>query len=255
MRISLLGPVSIHADGIDHPMASKQLKQALAILALSAGRTIVSETLADELWPETELKNVRNALHATIRRLRRALDAVNGAGVKLVIETVPAGYRLNICPDRVDALRFRSLSGTARQRLGADPAGALIDIDAALALWRDGALHDLPGVGRIGAEQRQLNEARAEVLEMRAEAQIVLEEFRGAAAELRLLAAIYPDRERLHELLMYVLYEGGQQSEALLVFRNLQARMRDEFGLTPGLRIRRLHDAILSQNVGRLLLA
>src|SRR5699024_5054013 len=73
-----------------------------------------------------------------ISRLRRAL------GDPDVLVTTPAGYRLRVAPDALDAERFAQLVSEGRRELGDDrpqPAGELLR--AALALWRGPALADV----------------------------------------------------------------------------------------------------------------
>lgn len=246
MKISLLGPVSIETQGLLIPVGSMRVRSLLAILALNAGRTVSSAHLVEEIWEVDNLRNARNALQAAIARLRKVL-AQPGDDEGPTLRTEPAGYRLEIDPELVDALLFVRIVSSNRDLLEANPAQALERYNQALGLWRGTPLEDVPDDGVLRAERRRLDETRAEIYELRAHARISSGQTVGAVAELRHLVGIYPYRERLHELLIIALYQGGQQSESLLAFRELRMHLDSEFGIEPSDRLRLLHDSILAR--------
>src|SRR6266498_2819530 len=124
-------------------------------------------------------------------RLRRLLPDVVGSH--------PAGYRLALDPEAVDAVQFEALARAGREELRRDPGQAAATLRQALALWRGPALADAAEAGFAGPAALRLG-----ALEDRIEADLAL----GAddlVAELDELVAQYPHRERLHGQLMRAL--------------------------------------------------
>ncbi|HJY56969.1 MAG TPA: helix-turn-helix domain-containing protein [Streptosporangiaceae bacterium] len=102
LRIGLLGPLQVR-DGTGHAVhvGGRQLRVLLILLALQAGRVVPAGSLAGQIWPEESPANPGNALQTLISRLRAELRR---ASLDQVIESHPAGYRLAVRPDAVDAL-------------------------------------------------------------------------------------------------------------------------------------------------------
>ena len=105
LRIGLLGPLQVR-DGTGHAVhvGGRQLR---VLLALEAGRVVPSGSLADQIWPDEPPANPGNALQTLVSRLRAELRQ---ASLDQVIESHPAGYRLAVRPDAVDALDFQVLN-------------------------------------------------------------------------------------------------------------------------------------------------
>jgi DNA-binding SARP family transcriptional activator len=66
--------------------------------------------------------------------------------------------------------------------------------------------------------------------------------------ELEALVAEEPLRERLQAQRMLALYRSGRQSEALAAYRDVRSELVETIGVEPGGELRRLQDAILSQD-------
>src|SRR5205823_307239 len=102
------------------------------------------------------------------KRLERARP---GAGA--VVQSAPAGYRLETNPNVVDAEEFRQLVGEARVRRDvSDPAGAAMVLREALALWRGEPLADAHDSVALEAEAARLAEARLDAIEDWADAEL-----------------------------------------------------------------------------------
>ncbi|WP_043261337.1 AfsR/SARP family transcriptional regulator, partial [Streptomyces sp. e14] len=153
MRFGILGPLDIRTDdGAPVDPGGPRPRALLTLLLLAAGRTVTTEHLTDGLYGSQPPAGAANALQSQISRLRRRL------GPHAPIEAVPAGYRLAVPPDAVDAHRFARLAAQGRTALAAgDPARAADRLRAALALWRGPALPDLPDAH---AETARLAELR-----------------------------------------------------------------------------------------------
>lgn len=133
MEVLLLGTV-----GTSGSITAGTPKQrcVLAVLAMSAGRTVPTESLIDRVWGDTPPAQVRSTLYSHIARLRPLLPAGT-------LTRESGGYALGVDPHRVDALRFRQLVDRARRANGDAERGALLR--EGLRLWRGVPLEGLSG--------------------------------------------------------------------------------------------------------------
>ncbi|MFS0702747.1 BTAD domain-containing putative transcriptional regulator [Cellulomonas sp. 179-A 4D5 NHS] len=227
-------------------ISSRQVRTLLALLALSPGRVLSTDWLVAALWDEATIANSRNALQATVTRLRRHLRGFSGT--LPLLRTSYGGYVLDVTPLDVDAFQFTAMLDRASALRHEEPTEALRLTHAALALWRGPALEGVNDLSALRAEQARLEEGHVGALEMSAELRLELGDTRTVLNDLRHLVEIHADRERLGELLMVALYRNGQQSEALDVFNRIRVRLRHELGIDPGRGLRYLQQAILSQD-------
>ena len=142
MRVELLGTVQVRDDaGSPVHVGGPRAQALLALLAQDAGRVVSAGSLIDRLWDGEPPDGARGALQSMISRLRRVLGTA--------IESHPAGYRLALSREQVDALAFEELVGQGSRALAdGDPAGASAVLRQALALWRGPALGSLPATER-----------------------------------------------------------------------------------------------------------
>ena len=137
--------------------------------------------------------------------------------------------------------------GRAASREG-NPALAASLLRRALGLWRGQAYGDFAYEEFARAEAERLEELRLVALEERIEAELALGRHDDLLPELRSLAAAHPGRERLQAQAMLALYRCGRQSEALELYTDARARLRDELGLEPSAELRELQRRILQQD-------
>ncbi|MEV6491163.1 BTAD domain-containing putative transcriptional regulator [Actinoplanes sp. NPDC051633] len=206
-------------------------------LALSAGKDVSIERLASIVWGDEAPAHVRRATQTCLTRLRKLL----GPGA---IATSPAGYRLDVAPERVDAILFERLLEAAAG--SSDPADERAALARALALWRGLPFDGLRSAWLEGAEATRLTERRVAAHERRVE--LDLNSGLGAelVAELRDLTARYPLRERLWGHLMMALHVSGQRADALTTYQRLYRLLSEELGIEPGHAVQELHRRILT---------
>ncbi|MEU4424594.1 BTAD domain-containing putative transcriptional regulator [Actinoplanes sp. NPDC024001] len=218
MDIAVLGPVELRAGtGEVVPVTGARLRTLVVLLALDANRAVPAGRLIDGVWGDAPPAGAPNALQALVSRLRRAAP-------ELLVEAAPAGYRLVIDPDRVDAHRFTRLAA-------ADPG-------AALALWR-GDL-DFPEVAR--AEAVRLEGLRLSASRARLAAELA---HRDVVPELESLVAAHPLDEALVALLIRALRRAGNPARALAVFEAARRRLADQLGVDPSDELAGLHLELL----------
>jgi DNA-binding SARP family transcriptional activator len=213
------------------------LRTVLAVLAISAGRDVTIDRLAEAVWDERHPGNARRAIQLYVTRLRAFLGSDS-------IRTVAAGYRLQIDPERVDAIRFtRTLEDAATAD---DVATQRLRLVQALALWRGRPFDGIRSSWLDRIESPRLVELHVEAVERRVDLDLAAGLHGRLVAELRELIAQHPLRERLWAQLMTALYRSGRQAEALEVYQQLYRISTDELGVEPTPTIRELHHRILT---------
>ncbi|GEL18783.1 BTAD domain-containing putative transcriptional regulator [Pseudonocardia asaccharolytica] len=228
--VSLLGTVEVWraADGCapaEILPGGLRLRGLLAQLALDSGRPVTAESLIDDLWGEQPPDSVGNALQSLVSRLRRAL------GTELVA-TVPGGYRLQVAPEDVDAVRFVRLIGSAAAE--PDPRRGRELLTAALGLWRGPALADLRRLPFADPAADRLAEQRATAAERLAALSLSLGEPTVGLDVLSELLAGQPLRESAAVALARGLHAAGRQADALAVLDHTRELLAEQLGVDPG---------------------
>jgi predicted ATPase/DNA-binding SARP family transcriptional activator len=245
MRFGILGPTLVRrSDGRELAVGGPRLRTLLALLLLDPGRVVTTERLIDGLYGGNPPPGAANALQSQVSRLRQLLREQDRPGP--LVEFHPAGYRLVVDADEVDAHRFQRLAAEGRRALaGGDRPRAAALLRGALDLWRGPALADAGNLPFARAQAVRLEELRVSVIEDHAEAELALGGRPELVAELEQLVAAYPLRERLRGLLMRALYADGRQAEALAVFEQARRTLAEELGTDPSPELAAVHLAVL----------
>ncbi|MFG3295911.1 BTAD domain-containing putative transcriptional regulator [Streptomyces sp. NPDC048179] len=246
-EVRLLGPVEVWEGGRRAPLGGSRPLAVLTALVVHLGEVISTERLVDFVWDE-EAPATAGALVAThVSAVRRALARV---GTAEVIRTRPPGYVADLAPGRVDARRFEELLAAGRS-LGRteEAAGVLAE---ALGLWR--GREALEGLGQSFAriEAARLAELRLVTEEECFGLALELDRADETIAPLLAHVAAHPLRERPRGQLMTALFRTGRVSDALRVYQEGRAALRDELGIDPGPELRAVHQAVLTHDEGVL---
>ena len=237
----ILGPLCFGDDGSDPVLIRSRLQRLLlAVLLVDANRTVTTDRLADELWADRLPDDPGGALRTQVSRLRKILPE----GTPLVTDA--GGYRLVVNRDELDAARFEQLLVAAVQMNGAD---ALRLIDDALELWRGVPLEEFIDRPFAQIESRRLEELRGGARERRATLLLAAGRPAEATAELEVLLAEQPERERARALLMEALYRQGRHTSALEVYQSWRRQLGDEHGLEPSPALQQTEQRILRHTV------
>ena len=227
MRVNILGPLEVEAGGRPAEIGGHRLRALLTRLALDPGRTVSTEALATAVWGDDLPAEQANALQSLVSRLRRALP-------EDVVRSASGGYRLEVEPEAVDAVRFEQAAREGREALRrGDTRHAADTLRQALDLWRG----DAPAI--------RLEELRLTALEDRIEADLRTNPSAELIAEAAELEERYPLRERPSALLMKALAGQGRQAEALAAYERLRRRLADDLGTDPSPDLQATHLAIL----------
>ena len=243
MEFGILGPLEVRSERGEVAVAGGKTAAILAVLLLHRNEPVSAERLAIALWGDEAPGGASKNVQVYVSRLRKAL------GDPDFLTTTPAGYRLTLRADQLDAARFEALVRDGRQTLDqGEPAQASEVLRQALTLWRGPPLADFVSEPFAGAEISRLEEERLAALETRVEADLAAGRHADVVAELQHLVAEHPTREQLVAHLMLALYRCGRQTEALQAYRDAHRVLLDEIGVEPGPRLRELHAAVLSQD-------
>jgi predicted ATPase/DNA-binding SARP family transcriptional activator len=237
VEFSVLGPLEVRVAG--RPIAVPGARQRALLTALLLRRAIVVpfDQLVDEVFGEQPPGEARNALQTYVARLRQAL----GPAAAVVVTRAP-GYVMEAPGDAVDVEQFTVLLARAREAQA--PTAALALVEEALALWRG------PAYGEFAetfarAEALRLQELWRAAQEDRAALLLRLGRTAEATAALEAIVAQEPWRERAVELLVSALAQAGRPGHALAAYTRYREQLRDELGLDPSPRMRRLEEQVL----------
>jgi DNA-binding SARP family transcriptional activator len=145
----------------------------------------------------------------------------------------------------LDGAEFARLVEIARQERANDNfSGAAKRLEEALGLWTGTALAGVPGEAaereRSRLERLRLT-ANQELLQLRLE----LGKYAEVVAEAPLLIELNRLEEPLYEIYLLALYRSGRRAEALDVYRMVYDLLGKELGISPGPRLRAIHERIL----------
>ncbi|GAA1642231.1 BTAD domain-containing putative transcriptional regulator [Catellatospora bangladeshensis] len=234
LELRILGTFELTCDGVAASVGGVKPRQLLATLALHHGRTVSVDHLIEVLWPQDPPRSALANVQTYVSALRTCL------GDRL--RRQPPGYRLELCPDELDLLRFEE------HARGGDPAG----LAAALELWRGEPLENLPASPLWRTEIDRLVERHRSVRQSRARLRIEAGQPAAAVDELRRLVGEEPLREEAWQLLVTALRDAGHRAEALSAYAAARRTLTEELGVEPGEPLRRLHRTLLVEEEGPL---
>jgi predicted ATPase/DNA-binding SARP family transcriptional activator len=240
VQVGILGPLEVRDDaGRLLPVGGALLRALLIRLAIANGRAVSVERLAEDLWDGQAPADAANAVQALVSRLR-------GAVGRNAVEFGPAGYRLVVDHDGVDAGTFEHQVGAGRHALAdgrlAEAASLLA---GALGQWRGAALADVADAPFAAAAIARLSELRLAACEDRIDAELALGRGAELVPELQELVAEHPLRERLRGQLMHALQAAGRQADALTAYEDIRRALAEQLGVDPTPALAAVHLAIL----------
>jgi DNA-binding SARP family transcriptional activator len=237
LSVGVLGPLEVRRDGLVVVVPRGRSGVVLAVLALSAGRPVSFEVLADHAWGEQLPLSARASLHNQVMRLRRILGAD-------VIRTVPGGYLLDVDPDEVDVLRFRRLAAEAGSL--PDPVKSQDMLGAALRLWRGEPLEGLRSETLHRDVRAVLDEERLTAVQRRIDLDLAAGRSGELVAELRELTRRWPTRETLWRQFVTALSGAGRPADALDAYHEVRDLLREQLGVDPSGELQDLYHRVLA---------
>jgi DNA-binding SARP family transcriptional activator len=195
--VRVLGPLQVVAGPAVATLARPTEGRLLTRLVVEPGAVVRSDQLVAAIWGDSAPATVDKAVLVHLGAVRRRLEPGREAGVPWrAIATVPGGYRLDPELVAVDWRQFeRRLRDGQRLLHAGDAAGSACVLEEGLAMWRGpalGACGDLDFARPLAA---RLESARADALELLADAHLRLGHPGHALARLEQLLDRDPSRE------------------------------------------------------------
>ncbi|PRX98048.1 AfsR/SARP family transcriptional regulator [Allonocardiopsis opalescens] len=249
IEFGVLGPFEAVFDGRRIPIPRGRQRVLLASLVLNANDVVSVDELLERLWGDRLPSRPRGALQTCLTRLRHWLDAY-AEGASELVRTSSAGYVMELPDHSVDLLRARRLLREAEAAAGrGDLLGQSIALTAVLGLWRGAVLSDVRSDSLHRDVVPRLAEEYLRALEWRCEVGLALGRHDELVGDLVAVTRRYPFQERFWQQLMIALCRCGRQVEALAAYRQVSTHLRDEIGIDPGPELRKLHVAILRNDL------
>nr|WP_277750790.1 BTAD domain-containing putative transcriptional regulator [Nonomuraea polychroma] len=241
-RFTVLGPPGLHCGETRLDLGAPQQQAVLMLLLANSGSFVRIGELVDGLWGERAPATGEAVIRTYISRIRRLLSE---HGLGWAISSRSGGYMLDPSLFALDATEFADLLETARQeRASGQISVAANRMEQALGLWTGTALAGVPGEAaereRFRLERLKLI-ATQELLQLRLD----LGEHAEVVAEIPLLIEQNRLEEPLYEIYLLALYRSGRRAEALEIYRAVYDLLGKELGVSPGPRLRVIHDKIL----------
>jgi predicted ATPase/DNA-binding SARP family transcriptional activator len=237
LDVRFLGGLEVRAGDAPASLGGPQAKVVFALLASHAGRTLSTTQLIDELWPTDPPRDAIGTIQTHIATIRRGLGRERRR-----LRTRDGGYVLDLDAEQLDAQRFARLAEEGRALLRSDAAAAEARLEAALSQWRGEPLVGLAErAPHLRAAGMRLRDLRLGVVEDLAQARLELGLPARVVAELELVVAAEPFRERALALLLQALAAAGRQPEALARYADHRRRLGEELGVDPSTELQRVH--------------
>jgi predicted ATPase/DNA-binding SARP family transcriptional activator len=220
-------------------ITGSRLQGLLALLAEDPHVGCSTSRLVDALWPDEPPEHPVKALQVLVSRARARLGAE-------VIVSTPAGYRLALRDDQIDASAILlSVSESEKRSRAGDHLAALEHAEAGLALCEGAEGWDSGGSDPLSALRAARVPAYRGLLRARALALSRLGRRAEAAGPLGELIQQSPrDEEILAELLRCEAATAGPAT-ALARYAGYRQQLRDELGTDPGPAPQDLHQELL----------
>ncbi|MGC4897326.1 AfsR/SARP family transcriptional regulator [Micromonospora sp. DT31] len=223
LAFSLLGPVTLHVNGVRVALPTGRPQLLLAALLVGRGKRVSTDRLLTGLWdspPPSAPVNLRT--YAT--RLRTALGPHRDR-----LTWVNNGYALSLQPGELDLEKFDDdVRHALDARRGGNPVQSADLLSVALRRWQGEAAEGLPRYGMLGGSLAALDESRWVTVERYAAACVEVGRHAAAVTALRTLVSDQPARESAWEALVRALVQSGDRADALAALSAADTALRSK---------------------------
>lgn len=252
MEIRTLGHFDARIDGHTIAPQAGKPRQILALLCLNIDKVVPVSTIIDEIWGDNPPISAKTTLQTYVMQIRRMIAAAaENTDPHRILVTWEGGYQLVSDVVASDARDFRARHGAALAacRRG-DHEAAAQAANAGLDMWRGPFLVDVAAGLPLAREQARMEGMRAELVDIRFDAELALGNHYGLVAELAYEVSQQPMNESLCGKYVLALYRTGRQDLAHEALRALRAILREELGVEPSRATLDLQTALLRSDPG-----
>ncbi|MGH3783042.1 MAG: AfsR/SARP family transcriptional regulator [Pseudonocardiaceae bacterium] len=208
-------------------------------LVLRPGQAVTAREILNDVWANAVPASGIALVRTYISRLRLIL------GPDMIVRC-PAGYYLQLDPDRVDLTVFDEHAIEARElRRHGQLESSATAWRKALGLWRGPPLPEIPGLFAENNRHR-LIDLHLSALEECWDTEILLGRHTELLVELSAAVRDKPLRESLTRLFMLASYRSGRRVDAIVAFEQIQHRLANELAVPPAPVLQQLYDRIRS---------
>ncbi|MEV6963125.1 tetratricopeptide repeat protein [Streptomyces sp. NPDC051207] len=244
-----LGPLELWHGRRPCELGSLKERCVLAVLVHARGEPVTVDTLMDRLWNGDPPPTAVDTLQSYVSRLRRRLKRAVGDDLARIGRPSSRLYQLRAAPEDIDLLRFRRLREDASAAASrGDREFAIGLLRTAEALWRGEPLAEFAGNAWAMSVRARLVEDHRRVREERIGLEMELGRHADLVGELQELASQNPFAQQVVGSLMLALYRCGRHDEALQVYRDTRAGLRESQGIEPRAELQELHLRMLEQD-------
>jgi len=247
LRFEVLGLLRVVRAGHEVDLGAAKQRAVLAVLLLARNTPVSRGQIIEAVWGDNVPSSAVNLVQTYVAGLRRALEPARARRAPAeLLTSVGDGYLLRVEQGALDLDVFeRQVLLANRMRAAGDLAGAAVELDDALALFRAEPLGGVSGLF-ADVERGRLVERRLAVVEERAELGLAIGQGPELVSQLSSVVVEHPLRERGYGLLMRAMVQAGRQAEALAAYREARRVLIEELGVEPGPELRRVHQAVLA---------
>lgn len=241
-RIQLCGRYVVQIDGVQigGRLPGRQGKVLLAYLVVNRHREIDRGELIDALWLDNPPADADGSLSALLSKLRRALGATRLEGRHTVRLTLERDAWIDL--EAASEALHRAESAAKQNDWRAAWSAARVTLHIAQRSFLPG--EEAPWIDEV---RRELEARYLRSLEITAAASLELSgsELDTAERSARTLIKRAPYSESGYRFLMRVYDARDNRAEALRVYEQLRAMLREELGIAPSGATQELHRELL----------
>jgi pentatricopeptide repeat protein len=241
-KIQVCGRLVIEIDGarLERFLPGRLGRVLFVFLVVNRTRDVGSAELIAALWPGVAPDHAEPTLRSLVSKVRRVLGSGSsgpGRGYRLELGS---GVRIDI--EQALAAIHRAETAVATEKWFEAWGPSMVALFTAQRGFLPG--EDAPWVSE---RRRVLEEVELRALECYAAAALGIGggEIPAAERASRRLIELEPYRESGYRLLMRAMAQRGNVAEALRIYEQLKALLRDELGVSPSTSTQALHVSLL----------
>jgi DNA-binding SARP family transcriptional activator len=246
LDVHCLGPLQVfRGDERLDLGSSRRSRSVFKYLIVHRGRPVPKDVLMDVFWPDAAPDAARNSLHVAVHGLRRALRRSGEQASSVLFQD--GAYALDPELDAwVDVEEFeRAVAAGQRLAAARDADGAMVEYEAAQALYRGDLFDDDPYEDWMLSRRRWLRDAYLGLLSELGRYHLARGDHASCATLARQVVALEPYREDAHRDLIRCYARQEQWYLAIRQYRDCAQALRIAFNGVPAAETTDLYTRVL----------